>query len=125
MNNTDTTVRSVQHNCHELASCLQFLNKMMSLFLGANGNLPVNVQELKTIYIHMIPEEWQSAFINNDQDITNETNSLLHLQQYMTVKDTHQHALSQNNHSCEILNEFLIMEECLWPDNLSWLSSIQ
>ena len=55
-----------KYNCHELSSRLQFMNKMMSSFPGANNTPPFTHQDLKNIYFKMMPIEWQHAFINNE-----------------------------------------------------------
>ena len=85
-----------KYNCHELSSCLQFMNKMMSLFLGANDTPH---QDLKNIYFKMMPVEWQHAFINNGQDIASPNYTLLNLQQYMGTQETLHRALTQTHHS--------------------------
>ena len=58
-----------RYNCQELSSCLLFMNKMMSLFLGANSMPSFTQQNLQNIYFKMMPIEWQHSFINNGQDI--------------------------------------------------------
>ena len=78
---------------------------MMSLFPGVNDNPPFTHQDLKNTYFKMMPAEWQHAFINNGEDITNDGYTLLHLQQYMTTQENHCHVLTQNqcsqaNQSC-------------------------
>ena len=87
-----------KYNCHELSSRLQFMNKMMSLFPGANNTPPFTHQDLKNIYFKMMPVEWQHAFINNGQDIASHNYTLLNLQQYMGTQETfavlsHKHAV--------------------------------
>ena len=58
------------YNCHELSSHLQFMNKMMSLFPGANNMPPFTQQDCKNIYFKMMPVEWQHECItSNGQDI--------------------------------------------------------
>ena len=84
-----------KYNCHELSSRLQFMNKMMSLFPGANNTPPFTHQDLKNIYFKMMPVEWQHAFINNGQDIASHNYTLLSLQQYMGTQETLRHALTQ------------------------------
>ena len=88
-----------KYNCHELSSHLQFMNKMMRLFPGANDTPPFNHQELKNIYFKMMPDEWQHAFINNGQDIASHHYTLLKLQQYMGTLETLRRALTQARHS--------------------------
>ena len=88
-----------KYNCHELSSRLQFMNKMMSLFPGANDTPPFTHQDLKNIYFKMMPIEWQHAFINNGQDIASPNYTLLNLQQYMGTKETLCRALTQTHHS--------------------------
>ena len=87
------------YNCHELSSCLQFMNKMMSLFLGANDMPPFTQQDLKNIYFKMMPIEWQHAFINNGHDITSPNYTFLNLQQYMGTQETLHCTLTQTHHS--------------------------
>ena len=88
-----------KYNCHELSSRLQFMNKMMNLFPGANDTLPFTHQGLKNIYFKMMPIEWQHAFINNGQDIASHNYTLLNLQQYMGTQETLRRALTQARHS--------------------------
>ena len=88
-----------QYNCHELSSHLQFMNKMMSLFPGANDMPPFTQQDLKNVYFKMMPVEWQHAFINNGQDIASPNYTLLNLQQYMGTQETLRRALTQTCHS--------------------------
>ena len=86
---------AVRINSHELSSCLQIMNKMMSLFPGANNMPPFTQQDLKNVYFKMMPIEWQHAFINNCQDIASPNYTLLNLQQYMGTQETLHHALTQ------------------------------
>ena len=88
-----------KYNCHELSSRLQFMNKMMSLFPGANDPPPFTHQDLKNIYFKMMPLKWQHAFINNGQDIASHNYTLLNLQQYMGTQETLRRALTQARHS--------------------------
>ena len=91
--------KTFKYNCHELSSHLQFMNKMMSLFPGANDTPPFIHQDLKNIYFKMMSVEWQHAFINNGQDIASPNYTLLNLQQYMGTQETLHHALTQTHHS--------------------------
>ena len=88
-----------RYNCHELSSHLQFMNKMMSLFPGANNTPPFTHQDLKNIYFKMMPIEWQHAFINNGQDIASHHYTLLNLQQYMGTQETLCRTLTQARRS--------------------------
>ena len=88
-----------KYNCHELSSRLPFMNKMMSLFPGANDTPPFTHQDLKNIYFKMMPVEWQHAFINNGQDIASHHYTLLNLQQYMGTQETLRHSLTQARRS--------------------------
>ena len=72
---------------------------MMSLFPGENNTPPFTHQDLKNIYFKMMPAEWQHAFINNGQDITSDSYTLLKLQQYMATQENIHCALTQNQHS--------------------------
>ena len=75
------------------------MNKMMSLFPGANDTPPFTHQDLKNIYFKMMPIEWQHAFINNGQDISSPNYTLLNLQQYMGTQEILHCALTQTHHS--------------------------
>ena len=45
----------------------------------------------------MIPAEWQHVFINNRQDITGDSYTLLKLQQYMATEETLHCALNSES----------------------------
>ena len=75
------------------------MNKMMSLFPGVNNTPPLTHQDLKNIYFKIMPAKWQHGFINNGQDITSDSYTLLKLQQYMEIQETLCDALTQNQHS--------------------------
>ena len=62
---------------------------MMSLLPGANGNLPMQTVDIKNLYCQMIPADWQRAFLNNRQVITNANYTLLDLQRFMTLQEEH------------------------------------
>ena len=69
--------KTVHFNCHELASHLQFMNKIMTLFLGANDAPPFTYPDLKNICFKMMPSKmmpakWNHAFINNREDIASD-----------------------------------------------------
>ena len=63
------------------------INKMMSLLPGANGNLPMQTVDIKNLYYQMMPADWQCAFLNSGQVITNINYTLLDLQRFMTLQE--------------------------------------
>ena len=60
---------------------------MMSLFPGAAGNPPMQAVDVKNLYYQMMPGEWQRAFLNSGQVITNNNYTLLSLQRFMTLQE--------------------------------------
>ena len=60
---------------------------MMSLFPGAAGNPPMQPVDVKNLYYQMMPGEWQHAFLNSGQVITNNDYTLLSLQCFMTIQE--------------------------------------
>ena len=63
------------------------ISKMMSLIPGSNGNLPMQTEDIKNLYYEMMPEDWQHAFLNSGQVITNINYMLFDLQQFMTLQE--------------------------------------
>ena len=70
-------------NCAALAARIKTINKMMSLFTGAAGNPPMQPVDVKNLFYQMMPGEWQRAFLNSGQVITNNNYTLLSLQHFM------------------------------------------
>ena len=60
---------------------------MMSLFPGAAGNPPMQPVDVKNLYDQMMPGEWQRAFHNSGQVITDNNYTLLLLQRFMTLQE--------------------------------------
>ena len=60
---------------------------MMSLFPGAKGNLPMQTIDVKNLYYQMMLADWQRAFLNSGQVITNANYTLLDLQRCMTLQE--------------------------------------
>ena len=60
---------------------------MMSLFPGAAGNPPMQPVNVKNLYYPMMPGEWQHAFLNSGQVITDNNYTLLSLQRFMTLQE--------------------------------------
>ena len=83
----DTSKKPYHINCVALASRLEVINKMMSLFPGANGNLPMQTEDIKNLYYQMMLVDWQHAFLNSGQVITNINYMLFDLQQFMTLQE--------------------------------------
>ena len=74
-------------NCASLAAHIETINKMMSLFPGTAGNLPMQPVDIKNLFYQMMPAEWQRAFLNSGQVITNNDYTLLALQCFMTLQE--------------------------------------
>ena len=74
-------------NCATLATRLSMINKMMSLFPGANGQMPLQPVDVKNLYYQMMPMDWQRAFLSNGQVITDPNYTLLNLQWFMTLQE--------------------------------------
>ena len=70
-----------------LAARIETINKMMSLFPGAAGNPPMQAVDVKNLYYQMMPGEWQRAFLNSGQVITDNNYTLLSLQRFMTLQE--------------------------------------
>ena len=89
----ETGKKSCYLNCVALILRLETINKMMSLFPGANGNLPMQTVDIKNLYYQMMPLDWQHAFLNSGQVITNINYMLLDLQQFMTLQEEQNQAM--------------------------------
>ena len=83
----ETSKKSYHLNCAALAACIKTINKMMSLFPGAAGNPPMQPVDIKNLFYQMMPAEWQRAFLNSGQVITNNDYTLLALQRFMTLQE--------------------------------------
>ena len=83
----ETSKKPYRLTCAALASRIKTINKMMSLFPGAAGNPPMQPVNVKTLYYQMMPGEWQHAFLNSGQVITDNTYTLLSLQRFMTLQE--------------------------------------
>ena len=60
---------------------------MMSLFPGLGGNPPMQAIDVKNLYYQMMPSEWQWAFLNSGQVITDPNYTVLSLQCFMTLQE--------------------------------------
>ena len=60
---------------------------MMSLFPGAVVNPLMQPADVKNLFYQMMPAEWQRAFLNSGQVITNNDYTLLALQRFMTLQE--------------------------------------
>ena len=60
---------------------------MMSLFPGVAGNPLMQPVNIKNLFYQMMPAEWQHAFLNSGQVITNNDYTLLALQCCMTLQE--------------------------------------
>ena len=69
----ETSKKPYKLNCAALSARLEMINKMMSLFPGAGGNPPMQAVDIKNLYYQMMPSEWQRAFLNSGQVITDPT----------------------------------------------------
>ena len=83
----ETSKKPYRLNCASLASRIETINKMMSLFPGAAGNPPMQAVDIKNLFYQMMPAEWQCAFLNSGQVITNNDYTLLELQRFMTLQE--------------------------------------
>ena len=83
----ETSKKPYKLNCAALSARLETINKMMSLFPGAGGNPPMQPVDIKNLYYQMMPSEWQRAFLNSGQVITDPTYTLLSLQRFMTLQE--------------------------------------
>ena len=83
----ETSKKPYKLNCAALSAHLETINKMMSLFPGAGGNPPMQAVDIKNLYYQMMPSEWQRAFLNSGQVITDPTYTLLSLQRFMTLQE--------------------------------------
>ena len=82
-----TSKKSYHLHCPALAACIETINKMMSLFPGAAGNPPMQPVDVKNLFYQMMPTEWQHAFLNSGQVITNNDYTLLALQRFITLQE--------------------------------------
>ena len=83
----ETSKKPYKLNCTALSARLEMINKMMSLFPGAGGNPPMQAVDIKNLSYQMMPFEWQQAFLNSGQVITDPTYTLLSLQRLMTLQE--------------------------------------
>ena len=83
----ETSKKPYKLNCAALSARLETINKMMSLFPGAGGNPPMQAGDIKNLYYQMMPSEWQRAFLDSGQVITDPTYTLLSLQRFMTLQE--------------------------------------
>ena len=83
----ETSKKPYKMNCATLAARLSMINKMMSLFPGSNGQMPLQAVDVKKLYYQMMPVHWQRAFLNTGQVITNPNYTLLDLQWFMTLQE--------------------------------------
>ena len=83
----ETSKKPYRLNCASLAAHIETINKMMSLFPGTAGNLPMQPVDIKNLFYQMMPTEWQWAFLNSGQVITNNDYILLALQHFMTLQE--------------------------------------
>ena len=83
----ETSKKPYHLNCAAPALRLEMINKMMSLFPGTNGNLPMQTMDIKNLYYQMMPVDWQRAFLNSGQVITNMNYTLLDLQRFMALQE--------------------------------------
>ena len=60
---------------------------MMSLFPGMAGNPLMQPVDIKNLFYQMMPREWQHAFLNSGQVITNNDYTLLALQHFMSLQE--------------------------------------
>ena len=83
----ETSKKPYHLTCAALAARIETINKMMSLFPGAAGNPPMQPVDVKNLYYQMMPGEWQCAFLNSDQVMTDNNYTLLSLQRFMTLQE--------------------------------------
>ena len=83
----ETSKKPYRLTCAALASHIEAINKMMSLFPGAAGNPPMQPVDVKNLYYQMMPGEWQRAFLNSGQVTTDNNYTLLSLQRFMTLQE--------------------------------------
>ena len=83
----ETSKKPYKLNCAALSARLETINKMMSFFPGAGGNPPMQAVDIKNLYFQMMPSEWQRAFLNSGQVITDPNYTLLSLQRFMTLQE--------------------------------------
>ena len=83
----ETSKKPYHLTCAALAARIETINKMMSLLLGAAGNPPMQLDDVKNLFNQMMPGEWHRAFLNSGQVITNNNHTLLSLQCFMTLQE--------------------------------------
>ena len=83
----ETSKKPYRLTCAALAARIETINKMMSLFPGAAGNPPMQAVDVKNLYYQMMPGEWQRAFLNSGQVITDNNYTLLSFQRFMTLQE--------------------------------------
>ena len=83
----ETSKKPYRLTCAALAARIETINKMMPLFPGAAGNPPMQPVDVKNLYYQMMPGEWQRAFLNSGQVITDNNYTLLSLQRFMTLQE--------------------------------------
>ena len=83
----ETSKKPYRLTCAALAARIETINKMMSLFPGAAGNPPMQPVDIKNLYYQMMPGEWQRAFLNSGQVITDNNYTILSLQRFMTLQE--------------------------------------
>ena len=83
----ETSKKPYHLNCAALAARIETINKMMSLFNGVAGNPPMQTVDVKNLFYQMMPAEWQGAFLNSGQVITNNDYTLLALPCCTTLQE--------------------------------------
>ena len=72
-----------------LVARIKKINLYLSMLPGAGGNEPfsndpANAQPtLKGLVYQMMPQAWKNKFLDNDNDITHNQNTMLHLEKFM------------------------------------------
>ena len=82
----ETSKKPHRLTCAALAARIETI-KMMSLFPGAAGNPPMQPVDVKNLYYQMMPGEWQHAFLNSGEVITDNNYTILSLQRFMTLQE--------------------------------------
>ena len=97
----EASKKPYQLNCASLAAHVETIHKMMSLFPGATGNPPMQPVDVKNFFYQMMPAEWQWAFLNSGQVITNNDYTLLALQCFMTLQEEQNQADVARRRHCQ------------------------
>lgn len=83
----DTVRKPLKFKCPLLMGRLRMLNKLLSLFPGANNTAPYDDQALKYLFYKMMPNAWQIEFLKSGNELSDANYTLDRLSRYFTITE--------------------------------------